>query len=220
MLATPDRLRRPLRSVRRTVLLRRRALAALLAALAVGTVAQAASRPPPRTVPVVTARTDLASGTVLRASDLTRAAYPPAARPRHAVPDPGSLVGRRVALPLDRGEPVTRTHLLGAGLLRRLPGRAAVAVRLPDAGLAALLHAGDRIDLLATDPRAGPRPLVRDGLVLAVPEVADDSAAVADRGRLVVLAVDPEEAGPLAVAANGGFVTVVWSSRDDPEPLR
>jgi Flp pilus assembly protein CpaB len=201
------------------VLLRRRALAALLVALTVGAVAHTATRPPPRTVPVVTARTDLPGGTVLRAADLTRSAYPPGARPGDAVSDPARILGRRLALPLGRGDPVTGTRLLGPDLLRRLPGRAAVALRLPDAGLAALLHAGDRIDLLATDPRAAPRPVVRDGLVLAVPATARDDGDLGDHGRLVVLAVAPGEAGPAAAAANAGFVTVVWSSRADPEPL-
>ncbi|MBO9521447.1 MAG: pilus assembly protein CpaB [Nocardioidaceae bacterium] len=206
-------------AVRRRVLLHRRGLAALLSALAVGLALHSASRPPPRTVAVLTARADLPSGAVLRSADLVRSRYPPGARPPGAVADPAAMTGRRLAFPVGRGEPLTRAHLLGPDLLRGLPGRAAVAVRLPDADLAALLHAGDRIDVLATDPRASPRGVSRDAVVLAVPEQRPPGGG-ADRGRLVVLAVGEDEAGPLAVAANAGFVTVVWSSRDHPEPLR
>lgn len=210
LLLVRSRLASVLDSGRRRLLIHRRGLAALLTALAAGLSFQAASRPPPPADPVLTARTDLPGGAVLRAGDLRRTAYARGTRPAHAVTDPGNLVGRRLALPLGRGDPVTSSHLLGDDLLRGLPGRSAVAVRLPDAGVAGLLHEGDRVDLLATDPRTTSRTIAREVVVLAVPE--EKNGSLRDQGRLVLLAVEPDDAGPVAVAANSGFVTVVWSS--------
>ena len=61
-----------------------------------------------------------------------------------------------LAGPVRAGEPLTDVRLVGASLAAAYPGAVAVPVRLPDAGMAALLRVGDRIDLVAADPRAPP----------------------------------------------------------------
>ena len=73
-----------------------------------------------------------------------------------------------LAAPIGRGEVVTDVRLVGPGLALAQPGETIVPVRLPDAGMAALLRAGDEVDLLATDPGTGEAALVaRDVTVLA-----------------------------------------------------
>jgi hypothetical protein len=75
----------------------------------------------------------------------------------------------------------------------------AAPVRLADPATAALLHAGDRVDVLATPTEAAgeavARTIAADLRVLAVP-AADDTD-----GALVVLAATPEVASRLAGAA-------------------
>ena len=102
---------------------------------------------------------------------------------------------------------MTEIVRLGAGLLQ---GRGLVAapVRLADPETLALLHAGDRVDVLATPTSS--EAVVRSATtvaanvqVLAVPAV-DDSAD----GGLVVLAATPATAARLAAAAVGSRLSV------------
>jgi Flp pilus assembly protein CpaB len=207
---------KPLRALdhlRRRVLVHRRLLGASLAALATWLVVQAATAPPTETVPVWTASHDLLSGTVLTRADLSRTGFAPGSVPAAAVASPDAVVGRTLATPLGRGEPVTTRHLAGSEVLGGYPGRSAVAVRVPDAGVAALLTPGQRVALVATDPQGGrpPERLVDDAVVLAVPRASDDASGGAFTGRLVVFAVPSEVAGDLVAAATSRYLAVVWS---------
>lgn len=183
-----DRPARLLRPLRRAVLARRRLLAALLVAVAVTTGVRAATAPPAPSVPVLTAARDLPAGAVLGADDLVEVAYAPGTPPAGLAAD---VVGRTLAAPLRRGEPVTDVRLTGAGLTATDPSLTAVPVRLPDAAMVALLEVGDRVDLLATDPRgSGSRVVVAGVPVLAVPPPPDDFGH-GQPGALVVVGVPP-----------------------------
>jgi pilus assembly protein CpaB len=196
--------------LRRRLLVHRRGLAALCAVGAVALGLRVAAPAPAPTVGVWTARADLASGRVLRVADFRRTAYLPASVPDGAISDLGRIAGRTLITPLGRGDPITATQVLGAGRLAGYPGRSAVAVRIPDATLGALLRSGDRIDLLATDPRdaAAAHRVAQDAIVLTVPPEPADASGIT--GRLVVLAVAPAEIAPLAEAGAAGFLTVIW----------
>ncbi len=215
-------LRRLVRSLRRVVLARRRLLAALLAAVAVAAALRvlAPAAVPLTTVPV--AARDLAPGTVLTAADLTAATVPRSLAPARVVDRPA---GRVLTGPLDAGEVLTETRLVGEGLAEQAPGRVAVPVRLPDAGMADLLRVGDRVDLLATDAQSGAdsRATV---LASAVPVLALDPAGggadgsatgagsgASMAGRLVVLSLDRSEVVPVARGSATAFVTFAWSPR-------
>lgn len=207
---TPKRHARAWTSVRRAVLARRRLLAALLAGVAVAAGLQAAAAPPPATVPVRVAARDLPAGTVLAGSDLTEADWPPGTVPGELADD---AVGRTLAAPLRAGEPVTDVRLVGPALTEGHPGSVAVPVRLPDAGMAALLHVGDVIDLVAADPQGGEPARVAVGVpVLALPGGdAEAAGATGLPGRLVVVGV-PEGAVPsVADAAVRLFLTFAWA---------
>lgn len=206
----PGPLRRRTRALRRTVLVHRRGLAALLAAVAALVGLRVAADPPPRTVDVPVAARDLAAGATVTAADLATARLDPAVVPRGVVGDPTGVV---LAGPLRAGEPVTDVRVVGASLAAAHPGLTALPLRLPDAGVVGLLRAGDRVDLVATDPAAGVGSvLVTDALVLAVPAVTDRSGGAGDglTGRLVVLGVPPHQVAEVSAAAVTLFLSVAF----------
>jgi Flp pilus assembly protein CpaB len=204
---------RVLDDLRRRVLIHRRLLGALCAAAATWLVVQAATSPPPTTQPVWTAARDLPTGTVLTSDDLHRTGFAPGSIPPAAVHSVGDVLGRTLATPLGAGEPVTPAHLVGAERLAGYPGREAVAVRIPDAGVVSLLAPGQSVALVATDPQGGrpPERIAEDAVVLAVPKPSRDTAPSTLTGRLVVFAVPAGLADGLASAGTTRYLTVVWS---------
>lgn len=188
----------------------RRLLAFALTALAV-TVGLSAVRPtPPATVAVPVAAHDLAAGTVLATGDVVFAALPPGVVPAGVADAP---LGRTLASPVRRGEPVTDVRLLGARLAAAQPGLVTVPVRFADADIAALLQVGDRIRLLATDPTSGRSTTVAGGvLVVALP--ARDGAANrvtnALPGRLVVIAIADRLVPTVTSASARGFLSFAY----------
>ncbi|WP_028653612.1 SAF domain-containing protein [Nocardioides halotolerans] len=203
------RLRSAGRRVRRAGLRRRRLLAALCALLAVWAGLRATAAPPPDRVPVTVAAHDLGAGAVLEPDDLTTARFAPGTVPAGHLRDP---VGRRLAGPLRRGQPITDAALLGAALVRDRPDLVALPVRLPDTAMADLLRTGDEVDVISVDPQGGPASTVaRAALVLALPPPPADAAADGLPGRLVVLGVRPSEVAGVSSATLTRFLTVAWS---------
>jgi len=190
------------------VLARRRPLAAGCAAVAVLAGVHAARPPAAPTVAVTVAARDLASGTVLGHDDLVTRRYPAGNAP--AGSDPGAL-GRTLAAPVRAGEPVTDVRLVAPTLVAGYPGRVALPVRIADADAVALLRAGDRIGLVAADPRRGTASYVAiDVPVLSLPAPAEpDSPAAGLTGRLVVVAALPEDVDRIAGAASTEVLSVV-----------
>ncbi|HWJ82344.1 MAG TPA: Flp pilus assembly protein CpaB [Nocardioides sp.] len=202
------RLRDRWTAARRGVLRRRRVLAALCAGGATLAAVRAVAPPPPATVELLVAAHDLPAGAVLTDDDLRPADVPSDAVPAAVA---GSPVGGTLAAPLREGEPVTDVRLVGPDLAAADPGRVAVPVRISDEGQAALLGAGDRVDVLATDPQERTTTTVADdAVVLAVPPAASDEGAL--QGRVVVLGVAPAEVQGLTSAAVSAFVTYAWRS--------
>lgn len=203
------RLRSAARHVRRAVLRRRRLLAALCALVAVLAGLRATAAPAAMTVPVTVAAHDLGAGAVLRPDDVVTARFAHDTVPSGHIRDP---VGRQLAAPLRRGQPVTDTALLGASLVDGRPDLVALPVRLPDTAMAELLHVGDEVDLVAADPQgAAATTVARDALVLALPPPAPDAAADGLPGRLVVLGVAETDVTPVSSASVTHFLTVAWS---------
>ncbi|HET6937894.1 MAG TPA: SAF domain-containing protein [Nocardioides sp.] len=203
------RLRAAARRVRRAVLRRRRLLAALCALVAVWAGLRATAAPAAPRVPVTVAAHDLGAGTVLRPGDLTTVGFAPGTVPSGHIRDP---VGRRLAGPIRRGQPITDTALMGASLVRDRPDLVALPVRLPDTAMADLLSTGDEVDLISADPQGGPTATVaRDALVLALPPPPSDAAADGLPGRVVVLGVPEEDVTLVSSATVSRFLTVAWS---------
>lgn len=192
------------------MLARRRPLAALLAGVAVAAGIHAAAAPPLPSRTVLVAAHDLAAGSVLEADDVEPVELPSARVPSGVVST--DSVGRTLASPLRRGEPVTDLRLVGPTLLEGHPGLRAVPVRLPDAGMVALLTVGDRIDLVSADPQGGGAVVVAaDVLVLALPQEGSGEAADTLPGRLVVIGAPADVGTAVADAAVNGFLTLAFS---------
>jgi Flp pilus assembly protein CpaB len=205
---TVDRRARVRRAVRRTVLGRRRSLAAVCAAVAVLAGLQAARPGGPDTVAVVVAAHDLESGTQLSADDVAVARWPVDTAPRGLE---AHAVGRTLAAPIRRGEPVTDVRLVAPALTTGYPGRVAMPVRIADADMVGLLRVGDHVDLVAADPRAGTATYAAlDVPVVALPVSAGhDSGSTPLTGRLLVVAVLPGDVDRIAGAAATDLLSVV-----------
>jgi Flp pilus assembly protein CpaB len=203
------RLRTTRRGLRRAVLARRRLLAALLTALAVAVGLHAATAPPPPDVPVLVAARDLPAGAVVADADLRHVGFAPGSVPTGLADDPA---GRTLAGPLRAGEPLTDVRLVGPALTDGYPGLVAVPVRLPDAGMAGLLRAGDRIDLVSADPQArSAETVAADVPVLALPDTPTEAGATGLTGRLVVVGAHPRDVARIADASVRTFVTIAFA---------
>src|SRR4051812_24724560 len=119
-----------LRRVRRTVLARRRPLAALCVAVAVAAGLRATTAPPPPSAMVLTAAHDLGAGVVVEPDDLQRTPYPPGSVPAGILRDSAAAVGRTTAGPVRAKEALTEARLVTASLLDGYPGLVAVPVRI------------------------------------------------------------------------------------------
>jgi len=173
--------------------------ALLLTAVLVALRPDAAPAVPPAslgTVPVVVVARDLPAGALLATRDVRTASLPRDAVPAGAVREVPAVLGRVVAGPVRRGEPITDARLVGPGLTAGLgpDESAAVPVRLADPQAAALVRPGDRVDVLGTPVEPSPT---------GVAPPASDAALVA--GAVRVLAVlrgrDPADGVLLVVAA-------------------
>ncbi len=201
--------RRRIRAVRHQLRRRRRLIAALLAAGAVLAGLRALTPPAPDTVEVLVAARDLPSGTVLTDDDVVAQDFPLDLAPSDAT---AAAAGRVLAAAVRRGEVLTDVRLVGPALADAVPGETVLPVRLPDAGMATLLRAGDEVDLVATDPGTGDTVVVaRDVTVLATPAGVPDGPAGGAGGALVVVSASATEAIAIAGAALGQFLTVSWT---------
>ncbi|MFN2537664.1 MAG: SAF domain-containing protein, partial [Mycobacteriales bacterium] len=160
---------------------------------------------PPPTLRVLAAVHELGPGVQLTAADVALVAVPTSLAPQGVLTSLTQVVGRVVAGRVRRGEALTDVRLLGSGLVQDR-GMVAAPVRLADPATAALLHAGDRVDVLAAPSgvtaQAVATTVARDLRVLAVP-VSDD-----DDGALVVLAAPPGVAARLAGAGVASRLSV------------
>ncbi len=191
--------------MRRAVLVRRRLLSAVCAAVAVMATVRALAPPPEPTASALVAVRHLPAGSVVGPGDVASEALPATAVPDDAAEAP---VGRTLASAVGQGEVVTETRLVGRSLLEGRPGTLAFPVRVPDADVVALLRVGDRVDLFAADPAAAAPAGVRIAeslLVLALPAAGARSG---ERGRLVVLEVTPQQGEAISGHAARGLLTV------------
>lgn len=191
---------------RRTVLARRRPLAAAAAALAVGTGVSAARPPDPPTTQVLVAARDLPAGSLLAAGDVRTVDLPVDLVPAGALDAlPRSLTGATLTGPVREGETLTDWRVVRGLAATALPaGDVLTSVRLADPAALVLLETGRRIDLVAADPAGEQAATVvaADALVVAVPAGdTGDGALGVGSGPVVVLAVPPATALALADAA-------------------
>jgi len=179
---------------------------------------------------VLVAARDVAPGTALTAADLRVEEVPARLLPDTAATDPDAVVGRRATVALRAGTLLQESLVAAGDLAAGAPDGTVVAPVRLDPGVAALLGAGDRVDLLAVSdwPAADPLPdplapdgvaptedpyLARGAVVVPAPEV-DDGGGLLGTGAsgadaVTLVAVRPEEAVRLASVAGHATVTAV-----------
>lgn len=192
----------------RAVLWHRRLLAAGLAAAAVALAIHAAEAEP-ETVPMVVAARELPGGSLLQRSDLVTIDVLPASVPAGAVASIDAAVGRLLAGPARRGEPVTDARLVGPCLVQGWgDDLLAVPVRIADPGAVSIARPGELVDLIAApvDGQGGAGPIATGVPVLAVP--ADTDGGLHADGALLVVAVTAAQAADLAEAAVTARISV------------
>ncbi|MGH3798054.1 MAG: SAF domain-containing protein [Pseudonocardiaceae bacterium] len=191
------------------MLLLRRVAAALLVGLA-AVLALIPGTGSAAGIPVVAAARDLTPGTVLGAGDVVQRELPADATPDGAARATAAVLGRTLAAPVRRGEPLTDVRLAGPDLLRAVsadPAAVSVPVRLADPDVAALLHPGAVVDVVTLGERQDePVVLASGARVLAV--LAPHSGAAVTEGRLVLVALDSTGATRVAAASLSHSLTV------------
>jgi Flp pilus assembly protein CpaB len=152
-------------------------------------------------VPVLVTVRDLPAGHRVSASDVRVDRWPEQIRPASALQEASGAVDATLSSGLGAGEALTPSRLRGAGLLGGLPaGQVAAHVPLSDPGAAALVDAGDHVDLISSPSGT---VLGQDIVVLAV-DPLDDGAAPglvggADTARPgIVVALTPATASRVA----------------------
>ncbi|GAA4942440.1 Flp pilus assembly protein CpaB [Actinomycetospora succinea] len=175
----------------------RRAAAGLLVVLAVAFLA--APGVAPAGTPVLVAARDLAPGVALGPADVAVRSLPPDLVPAGALGEPAVVAGRQVVGGVRAGEALTDVRLLGpvaAVAAAGVPDAAGVPVRLADAGVAALLTPGTRVDLVAAGVTPGASPTDAE---------ADVAPAVLAPGAVVLAVLPPAQrtagAAPVVVVA-------------------
>lgn len=185
--------------LRRGYLRHRRLVTAGCAAVAVVSVIHVVAPASPSRAPLVVTARDLADGRVVEPDDVRVVEVDPDIIPSAAATSVSAVIGRVVAGPMRRGEPLTDRRLVGGSLVAGYPGDVvAVPVRIHDADVVSLLRVGDRIDIYsATGDQAAPaRRVAADAPVVSLPAL-DGSG---NPGALVVIAVAQRAAARLAQA--------------------
>ncbi|MDR2381455.1 MAG: SAF domain-containing protein [Bifidobacteriaceae bacterium] len=186
--------------------------------------------------PVVVTTRAVAAGAVLEAGDVKLTRAPPALVPEGALTSLDAAVGQRVGEAVPPTAILRDTQIGQTSTRDAVPaGRVTAAVRLSDPGMAALVSAGDRIDILASAGAsasgaiAPAEVLANSALVLDIPAGAAGDASGADSGGglgglggasgsssvsegLLLVAVTPEEAALIGGASSWAVITAVLVS--------
>lgn len=224
--------RRPVALSRHSATARKALAAALLATAALLAFAPGGSDASRASPVVVTAR-DVATGTTLRAADVTLARLPPTAVPSGALTDPHAAVGVTLAGSARAGEPLTDARIVngeamsltasdgGAGTAdadaaggadpddAAQDDTATVPIRLSDAAITGLLRPGTHVDVITADDTSDEgRVLASDATVVTVTAPDDTNRASAPDGPLVLIALPADTATQVAAASLRQPVTV------------
>ncbi|HEY4921962.1 MAG TPA: Flp pilus assembly protein CpaB [Xanthobacteraceae bacterium] len=173
---------------------------------------------------VVVATEALAFGTELTAANVTEIPWAAKNEPDGAFASKDELLreGRRVALaPFERGEPILRQKVTGAGQRASLSalldgGKRAVTVRVDDVrGVAGFILPGDFVDVVLIGEGQAPRRenyseiLLQRVKVLAVDQLVSEQHDKPTVAKAVTIEVTPEQAQKLLLATNIGKLSLI-----------
>jgi pilus assembly protein CpaB len=189
----------------------RRKLAVVAAIAAILTAVAAAAPTGPPTLRVVRATGQLASGSVVSASDVEVDEVVEAALPRGALSDPAAIIGSRLVGPVADNQVLTGLDVV-TGPAAAGAGHVVAPLRLADPDLGELVRPGALIDVIAADPEGGTARVIATAVrVLTVPPPPreDDRTRSAENGVLVLVDVDAKTATLLAEAAASSRISIV-----------
>lgn len=156
---------------------------------------------------ITVASRDIPSGAQLGADDLAPATTD--------LPLPATsssdLMGQTTRGPIAAGEPITPSRIVPGGTVAPQPGTIVFPLTLSDERVAALLHSGDRVDVMVTPDAlhdGEPRLVASDVEVLGVPVDSGAGFDSPQSGAVVLLAVPESDASQLAVIRRGDRVFV------------
>jgi pilus assembly protein CpaB len=171
---------------------------------------------------VIIAADDLQVGAKIGERDLRVVKYPSENLPAHVFHRVGSIVGRGVVLPIEKGEFVVADRLAGengiAGLSSLIAvGMRAAAVRVNDVtAVAGFVTPGSRVDVLVTGNATGSgepwsTTVLQNVAVLASGQSIERNSAGAPQAApgVVTLLVSPEDAEKLALASQEARIQLV-----------
>ena len=179
---------------------------------------------------IVVAASPLRFGTKLTAQMLREVAWPEAAIPAGTFTSINDLMssGKRIVLAaIEPNEPILRTKITGPGQRATLsaviePGMKAVTVRVNDVeGVGGFVLPGDHVDVLMTrqpEKGSGNNDVVLQNVkVLAIDQLADDSADKPSVVKAVTLEVETVSAQKLSLAASLGSLSLVLRKAGEAE---
>ncbi|HYS49429.1 MAG TPA: Flp pilus assembly protein CpaB [Xanthobacteraceae bacterium] len=179
---------------------------------------------------VVVASAPLRFGAPVTQQVLREVSWPEAAIPAGTFPSIADLLssGKRIVLAaIEPNEPILRSKVTGPGQRATLsaviqPGMKAVTVRVNDVeGVGGFVLPGDHVDVLMThrpDKGNGNNDVVlQNTKVLAVDQLADDSADKPAVVKAVTLEVDTVAAQKLSLAASLGSLSLVLRKAGEAE---
>jgi len=202
-----------LRNLRLLVWRWRHLFVALAAAVVVSGFARLIAETADPPIAVLVAARPIQIGSTITAADIVVAEFPIAGADVWIATLPDDVIGTTALGFLDSGAPIWRDLVSTNELGRLAPaGKVIVAVQL-DHAVAGLLAPGDRVDLV--EPSAeSPTFLARSALVLPPRSVAGGGSGLLGIGTgsgqvATIVAVSPNEAPGLAVAARTGQVSAI-----------
>jgi Flp pilus assembly protein CpaB len=183
-------------------LIRRILATALLLTAGVLAVRPAAAESGPSSPAVVSAR-GIPAGSILGPADVQLIQLPDSVRPEGALSTVEAAEGHLLAGAARPGEPITDARLVGPSTV--VPGsgdagKSIVPVRLSDAGVAGLLHAGMHVDVVAAATDGGRQVLASMAVVVAVvaQETEPGYGSASKDGPLVLLELPADSATQVA----------------------
>jgi pilus assembly protein CpaB len=179
---------------------------------------------------IVVAVSPLRFGSRLNEQMVREVAWPEAAIPAGTFASIKDLMGpgkRIVLAAIEPNEPILRTKITGPGQRATLsaviePGMKAVTVRVNDVeGVGGFVLPGDHVDVLMTrhaDKGSGNNDVVlQNAKVLAIDQIADDSADKPSVVKAVTLEVETVAAQKLSLAASLGSLSLVLRKAGEAE---
>ncbi|MBV9556968.1 MAG: Flp pilus assembly protein CpaB [Pseudolabrys sp.] len=185
-----------------------------------------AKTPAVATRTIVVAASPLRFGTHLSAQMLREVAWSEAAIPAGTFASINDLMqpGKRIVLAaIEPNEPILRTKITGPGQRATLsaviePGMKAVTVRVNDVeGVGGFVLPGDHVDVMMTRQPGNNDVVLQNAKVLAVDQLADDSADRPTVVKAVTLEVDTIAAQKLSLAASLGSLTLALRKAGEAE---